>query len=179
MFLSLIEKRRSIRKFKEKSVEPEKIDQLVEAVLRPPSSRGFNPWEFVVVTDRAVIEKLAKSKEHGSAFLSNAPLCFVVCADPQRSDVWVEDTSIASIFIHLAATDLGLGSCWIQIRKRPHDGSKSAEEYIRELLKIPSNIHVESIVAVGYPDEEKPPHKRESLLFDKIHYNAYGRKEKT
>ncbi len=177
MFLTLIEKRRSIRKFKDKAVEPEKIDQLVEATLRSPSSRGFNPWEFVVVTDKAAIQKLAQAKEAGSAFLKNTPLAFVVCADENKSDVWVEDTSIASIFIHLAAASLGLGSCWIQIRKRPHDNTKSAEAYIQELLKIPPHLKVESVVAVGYPDEEKPPHTKADLQFDKIHYNAYGQKQ--
>jgi nitroreductase len=176
MFFSIIEKRRSIRKFQEKPIETETIDQLVEAALRSPSSRGFNPWEFVVVTDKATIEKLAQAKEHGSAFLKNAPLAFVVCADENRSDVWVEDASIASIFLHLAAASFGLGSCWIQIRKRPHDRTKSAEAYIQELLRIPSNLKVESIIAVGYPDEEKSPHKKADLQYGKVHYDAYGQK---
>lgn len=175
MFLSLIEKRRSIRKYQDKPVEPEKIDLLVEAAIRSPSSRGFNPWEFVFVTDKARIETLSRSKEHGSSFLKNAPLCVVVCADPEKSDVWVEDASIASIFLHLAATDLGLGSCWIQIRKRPHDGGKSAEAFIRETLNIPERINIESIVAVGYPDEDKPGHPKDALLYDKISYNEYGK----
>ncbi|MBW1698547.1 MAG: nitroreductase family protein [Deltaproteobacteria bacterium] len=177
MFLSLIEKRRSIRKFQNKEVEPEKVDQLIEAALRSPSSRGFNPWEFVVVREKSVIEALSRAKEHGSGFLKNAPLAFVVCADENRSDVWVEDASIASIFIHLAAVSIGLGSCWIQIRKRPHDSSKSAEVYIQELLKIPAHLKVESIIAVGYPDEEKPPHAKAELQYDKVHYDAYGKKQ--
>lgn len=176
MFLSLIEKRRSLRKFQDKPVEPEKIEQLVEAMLRSPSSRGFNPWEFVVVTDKESIEKLSRSKENGSSFLKNAPLCVVVCADPEKSDVWVEDASIASIFIHLAAASLGLGGCWIQIRKRPHDSTTPAEKYIQETLNIPSNLKVESIVAVGYPDEEKPGHPKDSLMYDKVSYNTYGGK---
>ena len=174
MFLSLIEKRRSIRKFKEQTIESGVIDQLVEAALRSPSSRGFNPWEFVVVTDKTAIETLSRSKAHGSAFLKNAPLCFVVCADPERSDVWVEDASIASIYIHLAAASLGLGSCWIQIRNRAHDDSKSAESFIQEALRIPERLKVDAMIAIGYPDEEKAPHKKEDLLYDKVSYNAYG-----
>ena len=177
MFFNLIEKRRSIRKFQDKPVEPEKIDQLVEAALRSPSSRGFNPWEFVVVTEKTTIEKLAGAKAQGSAFLKNAPLAFVVCADETRSDVWVEDASIASIFIHLAATAVDLGSCWIQIRKRPHDDATSAEAYIQELLKLPSHLKVESILAVGYPDEEKPSHEKSELPYDKVHREAYGQKQ--
>jgi nitroreductase len=175
MFLSLIQKRRSIRKYLEKPVETEKIDQLIEAALRSPSSRGFNPWEFIVVTDKDLLEKLSRAKPHGASFLKNAPLGIVVCADPEKCDVWVEDASIASIFIHLAAESLGLGSCWIQIRKRMHDRTKTSHAYICNILNIPENLNVESIVAIGYPDEKKPPHRKEELLYQKVHYGFYGR----
>ena len=174
MFLSLIERRRSIRKYLEKPVEAEKIDALVEAALRSPSSRGFNPWEFVVVTDKTLLEKLSTAKPHGASFLKNAPLGIVVCADPEKCDVWVEDASIASIFIHLAAESMGLGSCWIQIRKRMHDQTTTAQAYIRSILNIPKNLAVESIVAIGYPGEKKPPHRKEKLQYEKVHYGLYG-----
>ena len=74
MFISLIEKRRSIRKFKDQPVEEEKIDILVEAALRSPSSMSRNPWEFIVVTDRDCLERLSQAKPHGSTFLKGAPL---------------------------------------------------------------------------------------------------------
>ena len=174
MFLSLIQRRRSIRKYLEKPVEAEKIVALIEAALRAPSSRGFNPWEFVVVTDKGLLEKLSTAKPHGASFLKNAPLGIVVCADPEKCDVWVEDASIASIFIHLAAESIGLGSCWIQIRKRMHDQTTTAQAYIRNLLNIPKNLNVESIVAMGYPAEEKSPHRKEDLQYKKVHYGVYG-----
>lgn len=174
MFLSLIERRRSIRKYTKKPVEAEKIDQLIEAALRSPSSRGFNPWEFIVVTDKTLLEKLSKAKPHGASFLKNAPLGIIVCADPEKCDVWVEDASIASIFIHLAAESMGLGSCWIQIRKRMHDQTTTAQAYIRDLLDIPENLSVESIVAIGYPGEKKPPHLKEEMQYRKVHYDFYG-----
>jgi nitroreductase len=174
MFLSLVQKRRSIRRFTQHPVEPEKIDILIEAVLRSPSSRGFNPWQFIVVTEKGLLEKLSRAKEHGSSFLGNAPLGVVICADPSKSDVWVEDASIASIFVHLAAESLGLGSCWIQIRKRIHDKTKTSQAYVSELLNIPESLQVESIVAVGYPDETKPPHKKWQLQYEKVHDNYHG-----
>ena len=175
MFISLIQKRRSIRKFLEKAVEIEKIDLLIEAALRAPSSRGLNPWEFIVVTDQALLERLSGAKQHGSAFLRDAPLVIVVCADPDRCDVWVEDASIASVFIQLAAESLSLGSCWIQIRERMHDGKKSAQEYVAETLQIPVKMKVESIIAIGYPDEKKPPGGKDELLYEKVHSDSYGR----
>lgn len=174
MFIDLITKRRSIRQFKPDEVEAEKIDLLKEAALRAPSSRGGNPWEFIFVTDRNLLEKLSGSKELGSSFLKGAQIGIVVCADPEKSDVWVEDTTIAAIFMHLAAESLGLGSCWIQIRKRPHDATQSAEAYIADLLNIPSNFKVESIIAVGYPAESKSPHPKAELLNERIHLNRYG-----
>jgi len=175
MFLSLVQKRRSIRQYIDKPVEKEKIELLIEAALRSPSSRGFNPWEFIVVTDRDLLEKLSKAKTHGASFLKNAPLGIVVCADPEKCDVWVEDASIASIFLHLAAESLELGSCWIQIRMRMHDQTKTAQEYVQELLNIPGNLNVESMIAIGYPAESKPPHRKENLQYEKVYYNEYGR----
>ncbi len=99
MFMSLIQKRRSIRKFLVKPVEKEKIEEIIEAALRSPSSRGLNPWEFVIVTEPDLLVKLSNAKIHGSQFLKNAPLGIVVCANPKKCDVWVEDCSIASTFI--------------------------------------------------------------------------------
>ncbi len=170
MFLDILNKRRSIRQYTEQLVEKEKLDILIEAALRSPSSRGLNPWEFVVVTDRPLISDLAKAKAHGSSFMKGAPLAIVVCGDPARCDVWVEDCSIASLIIHLAATDLGLGSCWVQIRQRQHDGSISAEDYVKKLLGLNENLQVEAIIAIGYPKEEKAGHPHSTLLFDKVRY---------
>jgi nitroreductase len=175
MFLSLVQKRRSIRSYLDKPVESGKIDRLVEIALRSPSSRGINPWEFVVVTDGGLLEKLSKAKPHGGSFLKNAPLGIVVCADPEKCDVWIEDASIASIILHLAAESLDLGSCWIQIRKRMHDETRTAGAYIREVLNIPENLNVESIIAVGYPGEQKPSHPKESLQYEKVSYDYYGK----
>jgi nitroreductase len=174
MFMPLIRKRRSIRRFQDKPVEKEKLDLLVEAALRAPSSRGVNPWHFVVVTDREMLNRLSRAKEHGSAFLTNAAVGIVVCADPSKSDVWVEDASIATVLIHLAAASLDLGSCWIQIRERMHAAQQTAEGYVAEQLRLPAPLKVEAIVAIGYPDESKAPHARESLPDSQVHAGFYG-----
>jgi len=173
-FLELLRTRRSIRRFQAKPVEQEKTDTLIEAMLRAPSSRSLNPWEFVVVTDPKIITRLAQAKPHGSAFLKDAPLAIVVCADPQRSDVWTEDSSIASLILHLQATDLGLGSCWIQIRLREHDTRTSAEQVVADCIGLKKGLVVQSIIAIGYPAEEKPSHPRSSLPYDKVCFERYG-----
>lgn len=172
--LELLRKRRSIRAFTPEAIAPETIDLLVEALLRSPSSRGINPWEFVVVDDRDLLSGLARSKEHGSQFLKNAALAIVVCADSTKSDVWIEDCSIAAIIVQMAALSLGLGSCWVQIRKRGHDADRSAEEYLRELLGLPERISVECIVGIGNPAEAKKPVPASELQYDKAKRNRYS-----
>jgi len=171
--IELIRKRRSIRKYMDKIIEPEKIEILKEALLRSPSSRGFDPWEFIFVDDRKLLKQLALSKPHGASFLSGAALGIVICADQQKSDVWIEDCSIASILVQMVAQSIGLGSCWIQIRNRNFDDQLTSEEYIRKLLNIPSGLKVESIIAFGYPAEKKEPVPRENLKYEKVRVNSY------
>jgi nitroreductase len=173
MFQNIIRQRRSIRKYLPKKIEPDKIEELIEAALRAPSSRNFKPCSFIFVTESTTLAKLAHAKESGSAFLDNAALAVVVCADSARSDVWVEDASIASTYLLLAAESLDLGACWIQIRKRMHNSEMTAESYIAELLGIPDSLSVLSIIAIGYPDEQKSPHPREQLEHDKVHREKY------
>lgn len=174
MFLSLLKKRRSIRKYQDRQLDSETIDQLVEAALRAPTSMGKNSWAFVVVTEPNLLQKLSNAKPHGATFLKNAKLGIVVCGDPQITDVWIEDASIASAFIHLAAASLDLGSCWIQIRERKHDDRQSAEDYIAQILNLPAHMRVEAIIAIGHPDETKPGHPRESLPYSKVSLNTHG-----
>lgn len=176
MLLELLQKRRSVRQFQDKQVEKEKVDHLVECMLRAPSSRDRNPWEFIVVDNPETIEALSQSKPHGASFVKKAPLAVVVCADPDVSDVWVEDCSIAAMLIHLAAADLGLGSCWVQLRLREHAEGGSASDYAAKILQLREGMEVQAIIAMGYPTEEKPGHAKEKLLWDKVHNNLYGKK---
>jgi len=178
MFIDLLRKRRSVRRFDARPVEEEKIDILIEAMLRSPSSRGLNPWEFVVVRDREMLTRLAQAKPHGASFVKNAPLAIVVYADPAKCDVWVEDCSIAAILLHLEATDLGLGSCWVQIRLREREDGRMAQDYVAELLGLKAGRVVEAMIAIGYPAEDLPGHPRSSLPDEKVSFERYGRKER-
>lgn len=166
--LDILRNRRSIRRYSDREIEKEKIELLKEAALRAPSSRGINPWRFIFITDKALLERLSRSKEAGSGFLKGAALGVVVSAAEDESDVWVEDCSIASIILQLAGFSLGLGSCWIQIRKRMHSGNLTSENYVKEVLCLKENFRVLSIISFGYPDETKRPHPAEDLEYDKI-----------
>ena len=171
--INLVRKRRSIRSYTKETVDRQSLELLVETLLRAPSSRNISPWEFVVVDDRSLLEGLSTAKRHGSSFLKGSPLAIVVCADSTKSDVWIEDCSIASILVQMTAESVGLGSCWIQIRQREHDAAMSAEEYIQGLLGLPAHIKVESIVSIGHPSEMRTPLGATDLQYDKVKYNSY------
>lgn len=173
MFMQLIKRRRSIRKFKDKAVEQEKIELLLEAALRNPSSRSLNLWEFIVVTDKQTLLKLSLSKPHEADVLKTAPLGIVVITDPLKCDVWVDESSIASTYIQFAAESFGLESCWIQIRKRLYKDTVIACDRISEILNIPEKFTIVSILAIGYPEETKVRQKEESLLKNIVHYEKY------
>ena len=172
--LSLLQKRRSIRVFEDRPVEADTVALLAEALLRTYSSRGNDPWEFIWVTKPELLQGLSRAKQHGSTFLAGAPLALVICADENKSDVWIEDCAIAATIVQLTAQTLGLGSCWVQIRLRPHDKQKSAEVFVRELLEIPEGYRVEAIIGLGYSGEEKAGHSAESLKTGRIHTNLFG-----
>jgi nitroreductase len=171
--ITLLQARRSIRKYTPDRIPEHIIEMLKEAVLRSPSSRSINPWEFIFVDDPNLLSKLSSAKQHGSSFLKQATLGVVVCGDETKSDVWVEDCSIASIILQLAAQSLGLGTCWIQIRNRRHNDFTTSEQYVQQVLNIPEHIKVEAIISIGYPDEVKKPHPKSSLEYGKIHLNTY------
>lgn len=171
--LDLIRKRRSIRSYTDAPVDRETINLLIEVLLRAPSSRGLNPWEFIVVDDREVLTQLSTAKQHGSAFLKGAAVGIVVCADSTKTDVWVEDCSIAAILTQMAAQSLGLGSCWIQIRKRRRDADTTSEEFIQNLLGLPEHIKVECIISIGHPGEKRRALSANKLQYDKVRHNGY------
>lgn len=171
--IEILRTRRSIRKYEKRPIDGASLETIKEALLRCPSSRGINPWTFILVDEAELLERLSRAKEHGSGFATNAALAIVVCGDETLSDVWVEDCAIAAIVAHLTAHSLGLGSCWIQIRNRSHSAEKSSEAYIQELLGIPKNLRVEAMISVGFPGETKVPVPVAQLDFGKIKQNRF------
>lgn len=176
MFLSVLQKRRSIRSFENRRIEQEKLDLLLESLLRSPSSRGRNPWEFILVTDRDMLRRLSEAKAHGAEFLAGADAAVVICADPNRCDVWTEDCAIAAITLQYAAQSLGLGSCWAQLRLRQRADGSDAEEYTRAQLGIAGGYRVPIIIGLGYPAESPRGHARSRLPWTKIHREHFGGK---
>ena len=172
-FFDLLKNRRSIRKYLPKAVEADKISLITKAALMSPSSKRSNPWEFIVVQDEETLKILADCRLHGSQFLAGSPLGIIVTADTTKTDVWMEDASIAAIMLQLQAQDLGLGSCWIQVYGRNKDDVTTTESFIRSLLNIPEHHAVLCIISIGYPDEERKPYDEDKLAITKVHSEKF------
>lgn len=172
-FSALIKQRRSTRQFTDQLLTPEQVETLLKAGLMSPSSKRKNPWEFVVIEDREMLRQLAGCKEHGAGFLADCVLAIAVLGNTMESDVWIEDTSVASIYMQLQAEDLGLGSCWCQIRNRVTAEETDSNECVRRLLDIPYQLDVLSIIGFGYKAQERKPFDEEKLQWEKIHLGKY------
>lgn len=175
-FSELIKARRSMRKFTDEELTQEQVVALMKAVLMAPTSKRSNAWQFIVVDDKEKLKELSYCKEQASQFIADAALAVVVTADPLASDVWIEDASIASIYLQLQAEDMGLGSCWIQVRERNSASGISSNEYVHNVLDIPLPLQVLSIIAIGHKGMERKPFDEEHLQWEKIHLNQYGGK---
>lgn len=170
--LEAVRNRRSIRRYRDKTIDAATLRALQEAALRAPTSRNLQPCSFVFVTDRELLRELSHAKPTFAEWIGSAALGVVVCADASVSDCWVEDASIAAATIQLVAADLELGSCWIQIRARQHRDGRPAEEHIRDVLDLPDELSVLCMLSIGYPAEKKPPRTTESLPWEKIEVRA-------
>ncbi|WP_010662847.1 nitroreductase family protein [Marinilabilia salmonicolor] len=171
--LELIQKRRSCRNFTDKKPTHDQIDQLLKSALWSPTSKNNRPWEFVVAEKTETLEALSQCKPHGAAFLSGAPLGIVVLADPAKSDVWVEDCSIAAIMMQMTAESMGLGSTWIQIRLRLDEEGNMAGDNVKKIINAPDEMEVLGIMAFGYKAKEREPYTENILLWDRIHYEKF------
>ncbi|MBS7658822.1 MAG: nitroreductase family protein [Candidatus Bathyarchaeia archaeon] len=164
-FIELIKSRRSVRKYQDKPISDEILRKLLEAAHWAPSAHNSQPWEFIIIKDEEIKRRIAEASFWGK-FLSKAPVGIAIVINPTKSNHPVEDGAAATQNLLLAAHALGLGACWI--------GSYGSiwENKAKEILGIPNNLRLLSIVAIGYP-AEKPSSTRKSLE-SIIHLNKYG-----
>ncbi len=172
-FQDLLIQRRSIRKYTEDLLQPEETEMILKAALLSPTSKNSHSWQFVVVEDKEMLQKLANCKPHGSNFVANCALAVVVLGNPLVSDVWIEDASIASFAMQLQAEDIGVGSCWVQVRERQFDENITAADYVRNALEIPMPYEVLSIIAFGKKEKERKPNDVEALLWENVHIGEF------
>lgn len=158
--------RRSIRKYTQEAVSKEEIDILMHAAMSGPSSCNKMPWDFYVVSDETMLEKLRNATQYSNI---KAPLAIVVCGNLSRAlpmqlaPFWIQDCSAATENILLAATDMGLGTVWCGIHPQ-----KRAEKRVSEALGLTEKQIPLNIIYVGHPDETKE--SRDQYKEKSVHY---------
>ena len=172
-FKDLAQMRRSHRKFTADEIDADDVKLILRAALMSPTSKGQRGWQFVVVDNKADLEKLSDAKDMGGQFIKDAPLAVVVLGDPLQNDCWVEDGSIAAISMQYQAEDLGLGSCWVQMRGRGLSDGTTADTVIQGILDIPENLSVLCIVAFGHKADERKPQNEDRLKWEQVHIGKY------
>ena len=161
--------RRSIRKFTREKISDDSKKLLLEAAFAAPSAKNQRGTDFVIIEDRKKLDTLADNLLYGK-MLYQAPLCIAVCSETKRGAeelvLWEEDAAAAMENILVAAKSLGLGSVWLGILAR-----EDREDKVREILEVPSEIRVVGLAAIGYPDEEKEPHRE--INEARVHFNKW------
>jgi len=160
--------RRSIRKFTGQPVPEKIIIELLEAAMCAPSAGNEQPWQFVVIDRRPLLDEIPKFHPYAKMVLE-APVAVLVCGDMDRDlhkGYWVQDCSAATENLLIAAVEKGLGGVWVGIYPR-----EARVQALRELLEIPENIVPFALIPLGYPAEEKQAANR----FDagRVHYNRW------
>ena len=167
--LEIMLNRRSVRTYTGEKIEDEKLEMILKAGLAAPSGRGRRPWEFIVVRDKDTLACMSESRKFGAGMLTGADCAIVVVADEEKTDVWIEDCSIAMAYMHLMADSLGVGSCWIQGRLRTAPDEVTTEEKLRKLLGFPESYRLEAILSLGVSKEHPEARTVEDLPDGKIH----------
>ena len=172
-FKDLAQLRHSHRKFTEQEIDGDDLKLILRAGLMAPTSKGQRAWQFVVVDDKLDLEKLSDAKNLGGQFLKGAPVAIVVLGDPMQNDCWIEDGAIAAISMQYQAEELGLGSCWVQMRGRGLNDGTSADTVIRGILDIPENLNVLCVVAFGHKADVRQPQNEDKLKWENVHLGKF------
>lgn len=157
--------RKSVRAYTEQAVEREKIELLLKAAMAAPSAKNIQPWELVVVDDRALMERMADGLPYAK-MLDHAPVAIVVCGDEKASSMWVQDCCAATQNILLAAESLGLGAVWTAAY--PYEDRIGA---VVSALGLPEGIVPLCVIPVGYPAQERTA--RDKWNAGKVRYNRW------
>ena len=171
--LDLIRKRRTIRRFTDQEVSKEQVETLLEMAMCAPNRLDRQPWRFIVIRDKVLQRQVSDACQGRPYYIEQAPVLVAVCANPAESPTWMMDISAAAENLLIAATAMGLGGAWF--------GSPDTtfwlemEALLRDALGVPPHIRIPTMLAIGYPDEDLPPHgKHDRFIRTKVHYGKWG-----
>jgi nitroreductase len=166
-------KRRSIRKYSQELLSSDETKLILEAALLSPTSKNRHSWDFIVVEDKDTLKALSVCKPQSAAFISDAALAVVISGNPLISNAYIEDASIAAINMQMQAEELGIGSCWVQVRNRNYSETITSGEYINDMLNIPIPLEVVCIIAFGKKEKERTHADIYNLRWEKVHIGKY------
>ena len=166
-FRDLVQKRRSIRKYTETPLTEEEKQTILRAGLMAPTGHGYRAWQFVATENKTILEALSKAKDNGAEFIASAPYAVAVAYDTTYP-TWVEDAAIAAVTMQYQATDLGLGSCWAQVKDRSTADGETSSQYLRKLLGLNENMEVVCILAFGHPAIERRLQDEDKLSWNSV-----------
>ena len=169
-FIDLLLKRRSVRKFSGENIPKKDLDKILQAGLLSPTSRNRKPCNFLIVENKDTLKELSESKSEGAAMLAQADKAIVVVANTLISDTWIEDSSIALGYMHLMASSLNIGSCWVQIHLRKNAEGEDSEKVVKEITGLDDYFRVVGILALGIPESEVEPHSLDDIDKSRIHF---------
>ncbi len=169
----LMYSRRSIRKYTDEKITEEKLEKIVKSGLLGATGKNTHSPEFIVVTDKTVLEKLSHARVGAAKMLADASAAIVTLGNEEKTDTFVEDASIALENMHLTAFSLGVGSCWIQGKGREAENGESTEEYVRSVLDFPKNLKLIAILSLGIPSEFPKAYTDDNIDFSRIHREKY------
>ncbi len=161
-------RRRSIRRYTPDPVGEDRIRRLLEAAMAAPSAGDQRPWEFVVIDDRALLDRIPEVHPH-SNMVREAPVAILVCGDPGREKhkgYWVQDCSAAVMNILIEAVELDLGAVWLGVYPRD-----DRVEGLRKMFGVPEALVPFALIPVGHVREPKPPSER--FEPSRIHRNQW------
>ncbi|WP_025728976.1 nitroreductase family protein [Heyndrickxia ginsengihumi] len=171
-----IRQRREITHYLEKPISEEELQQLLNAGYLSPTGNNLPPREFVLITNRAMLEHLALSTPF-VPWLAEAQAAIVITGRPSVSKYWLQDASIACGFVWLQATDLGIGCAFGAIYNAEDQAeAEKREDYVRVALHIPDDRRIVAILGFGYP-AEMPPAKKQIQKESSIHVEKFEEKE--
>ncbi len=162
--------RSSVRSYTSQPIEQERIEQLLRAGMAAPTAGNRQPWEFIVITEKTVLDRFAEIIP-GAHMAAKSQLAIVVLGTPTKAlmpDYWVQDCSAATENILLAAHGMGLGAVWCGAY--PNNDQNRVGQ-MSQLLALPEGTYALNVVVVGYPDSE--PTIKDKWDATKVHYNTY------
>lgn len=172
MLDEIIKDRRTIRKFEDKPVPREILEEILQYSLMGPSYGNARPVQFLVVEDKEKLKALSEIETFGTKYIADVPEVILIMADTEISQTWVEECSIAASYLQLLAQEKGLNTSWVNLKSGETNDGVEIQTFLRTLFEIPKNFSTLCMIPIGY-GSEKVRKRDEFDVSSKVHYEKF------